>query len=229
MNPNTVHRLHDLPLRDDLRGFFDPIKTREWIRSDVLSAYQSKLNSLESPDYQLKVKDLSLPALKFSLPQQKKAILERTDLSVPLKGTVELWSKKTGTKLEEKKVTLAQIPWLTDRNTFVYNGAEYIMTNQQRLKPGVYTRVKETGEIEAHVNVKPGTGSSGKIIFVPEKALFVYVFGSTQIKLYGLLHDLGIPDSVMQDSWGQEIFDKNKREYRGDEVDKLYDKIFNRY
>ena len=50
--------------------------------------------------------------------------------------------------------------------------------------------------------------------------------GTSQIKLYGLLHDLGVPDDTMKDAWGNEIFLKNKMGYVGDEVEKFYGKIF---
>jgi hypothetical protein len=79
--------------------------------------------------------------------------------------------------------------------------------------------------MEAHVNVTPGTGMGGKVIFYPDRALFVYQVGSTQIKLYGLLRDLGISDSRMETAWGKEILAKNKEHYTGGELDKFYAKV----
>lgn len=209
------------------RAFFDPTKLREWIIQGARDAFDKKLNTLETNDFKLKVKDVNYqdPNKVFSLAEQKNAILEKRDLTVPLKGTFELFDKKTGTKVDEKKVTIAQIPYVTPRNTIVLNGSEYVAINQQRLKPGVYTRIKETGEAEAHVNVKPGSGLSGKIVFHPEKALFVYELGTTQIKLYGLLRGLGLPDSSMESAWGKEIFQKNKLAFKGDELDKFISRI----
>ncbi len=97
---------------------------------------------------------------------------------------------------------------------------------QQRLKPGIYHRIKESGEIEAHINVKSGTGLGGKILFHPDTAIFVLQAGTTQIKLYGLLKDLGVGDSEMEKAWGSEIFQKNKSGYDGKEIDKYYQKVF---
>lgn len=215
------------PMPKGTRAFFDPTKLREWIIQGARDAFDKKLNTLETNDFKLKVKDVNYqdPNKVFSLAEQKNAILEKRDLTVPLKGTFELFDKKTGTKVDEKKVTIAQIPYVTPRNTIVLNGSEYVAINQQRLKPGVYTRIKETGEAEAHVNVKPGSGLSGKIVFHPEKALFVYELGTTQIKLYGLLRGLGLPDSSMESAWGKEIFQKNKLAFKGDELDKFISRI----
>lgn len=222
MNPN------DPAIPKGTRKFYDPDVLREWVKENAKKAFEEKLNTLESNDYKLKVKDVSYqdPDKHFSLEDQKNAILEKRDLSYPLKGTFSLIDKKTGNVVDTKTTTIAQIPYITPRNTTILNGSEYITINQQRLKPGVYTRIKETGEAEAHVNVKPGTGLGGKIVFHPEKALFVYEVGTTQVKLYGLLKGLGVTDGAMQDAWGAAIFQKNKAAYGGDEIDKFWGRIF---
>jgi DNA-directed RNA polymerase beta subunit len=210
------------------RKFYDPEVLREWVKENAKKAFAEKLNTIESNDYKLKVTDVQYqdPDKHFSLEDQKHALLEKRDLSYPLKGTFSLIDKKTGNVIETKTTTIAQIPYVTPRNTTILNGSEYITINQQRLKPGVYTRIKETGEAEAHVNVKPGTGLGGKIVFHPEKALFVYELGTTQIKLYGLLKGLGVSDAEMERTWGQAIFQKNKMAYGGDEIDKFWNRIF---
>jgi len=214
-----------------MRGFFDPDKTREWINTKAVAAFQKKLNKIESPTYRLKVTDVSLtiPEHPPTYAQQNKAIMEKSDITNPLRGTFQMIDKKTGKVVDTKTTTIAHIPWLTDRNTTILNGSEYIVSAQQRLKPGVYTRIKESGEIEAHVNVVPGTGTGGKVIFYPDRALFVYLVGATQIKLYGLLHDLGVHDSEMEKVWGKEILLKNKENYDGKELDKFYSKVIGKY
>jgi DNA-directed RNA polymerase beta subunit len=223
-----ISKLYDLALPVDTRGFFDPKKTSHWLKEYALDAFNKSLNKIETPDYKLKVQDLRItePEKPVSLKEQKEAILERKDLTIPVKGTFQLIDKKTGHVVDEKKTTVAHLPYVTERNTIILNGSEYITTHQQRLKPGVYTRIKESGEAEAHVNVLPGTGVGGKIIFYPDKALFVYQVGTTQIKLYGLLKELGISEEQMQKAWGAEIFTRNKAAYEGNEFDKFYSKIF---
>lgn len=225
----NIAGLYDLAIPAHVRGFFDPDKTREWVKENAVAGFNEWLNKVETPDFKLKVTGVRMdnPDKRFSLQEQKKAVMERHDLTTPVKATVELVSKKTNTVVDTKKnITLAHVPWVTDRNTVIYNGSEYSVTSQQRLKPGVYARIKDTGDIEAHVNVKAGTGSGGKVIFFPDKALFIYQVGTTRIKLYGLLHDLGISDSEMEQAWGKEIFAKNKSGHDGNEAEKFYDKIF---
>ena len=224
-----VPGMHDLEIPDHARAFFDPDKTRKWVQENAVQGFHEHLNKLETPDFKLRVKNVHLhdPDKRFNLREQKQATLDRHDLTQAIKGSVELVSKKTGEVVDSKKdITLAHIPWVTDRNTVVYNGSEYNITSQQRLKPGVYARVKDTGDIEAHINVKAGTGSGGKVIFFPDKALFIYQVGTTRIKLYGLLHSLGISDQEIENAWGHEIFLKNKAAFEGNEAEKMHDKLF---
>ncbi len=224
----NVEGLYDLPVPAHARGLFDPDKTREWLKTYALESFHNSLNKIETPDFKLKVKDVHFvdPDKRFSYQEQKEAILNKKDLTMPIRGTFELVSKKTGEVVEKKTTTIAHLPWLTDRNTTIINGSEYITTNQQRLKPGVYIRSKENGEIEAHVNVLPGSGVGGHVLFDPIKTIFVYEVGTTQIKLYGLLHDLGTSDAAIEQAWGKEIFLKNKQAYDGGELEKFYAKVF---
>lgn len=220
--------LIDPTIPKNTRHFYDPAKVREWVKENAKKAFTSKLNTIESNDFRLRVSDIDYENADkhFSPTEQKQAMMEKRDLAYPLKGKFELIDKRTGAVVDTKKAIIAQIPFVTPRNTTVMNGSEYITINQQRLKPGVYTRIKETGEAEAHVNIKPGTGIGGKVVFHPEKALFVYEVGTTQIKLYGLLHSLGISDSEMEKAWGKEVFLKNKLACGGDELDKFHNRIF---
>ncbi len=224
-----VRGLHDHDIPSHARGFFDPDRTREWVYENTVDALHEHLNKLETPDFRLQAKDIHVhdPAKRFTLREQKQATMDRHDLTQAIKGSVELINKKTGEVVDTKKnLTLVHVPWVTDRNTVIYNGSEYNITSQQRLKPGVYARIKDTGDIEAHVNVKAGTGSGGKVIFAPDTTLFIYQVGTTRIKLYGLLLALGVSDSEMRQAWGDEIYLKNKQAYEGNEAEKMYDKLF---
>ena len=215
-----------VPLPDHVRSFFDPSKLNEWIKENVVSSLNTSLNKIESNNFKLQVKDVKMDDKKFSIKQQKEAILRKEDLTIPVKGTVELIDKRNDKVVESKKATLANVPFITQRNTAIYRGSEYIGINQSRLKPGIYTRVRESGEAEGHINVKPGTGFGGKLIFDPEKATFLYMVGSTSIHLYSLLHDFGVPDSAFEQAWGKDILLKNKSGYKSETIDKLYDKLF---
>jgi DNA-directed RNA polymerase beta subunit len=210
------------PAPKNTRALFDPENLRNMLFETAVSSFDKKLNAIETPDFKLVAKNLTVEVPQITISAQKKAILEKKDLTVPLKGTVDLIHKPTGKVVETKKTTIAQIPYVTNHNTVIYNGSEYEPVNQQRLLPGIYSRIRQDGIAEAHINPESRTGMAGRILFLPDKQLFVFMVRNSQIKLYGILHDLGIPDAMIKKAWGEKIYSANRIFYTGDEIDKLY-------
>lgn len=204
------------------RAFFDPLKLRHMLFDTAISSFGKQLNSIETQDFKLNVKDLKIDIPNVTSSSNKKLILEKKDLTAPLKGTVDLIHKASGKVVESKQTTLAHIPYITNHNTVIYNGSEYESVNQQRLLPGIYSRIRQDGIPEAHINPEARTGQSGRILFLPEKQLFVLMIRNSQVRLYGVLRDMGITDNVLKDAWGAQIFNANRDQYKGDEIDKLY-------
>lgn len=56
--------------------------------------------------------------------------------AVPLKITVTLFSQETG-EIRERELYLGDIPLMTDRGTFIINGAERVVVSQIHRSPGV--------------------------------------------------------------------------------------------
>ena len=204
------------------RAFFDPEKLRHMLFDTAVESFGKKINAIETQDYKLNVKNLKMDVPKVTSSMQKKLVLEKKDLTAPLKGTVELIHKSSGKVLESKNTTLAHIPYVTNHNTVIYNGSEYEAVNQQRLLPGIYSRIRQDGIPEAHINPEARTGQAARILFLPEKQLFVLMVRNSQVRLYGILKDMGVSDNMMKDAWGEQILNSNRMQYKGDEIDKLY-------
>jgi DNA-directed RNA polymerase beta subunit len=204
------------------RAFFDPEKLRHMLFDTAITAFGKKLGLIETQDYKLHAKDLKIDVSHIPVSQQKKAVMEKKDLTVPLKGTIDLIHKPSGKVVESKHTTIAHIPYVTGHNTVIYNGSEYEGVNQQRLLPGIYSRIRQDGIPEAHINPEARTGTTARILFLPDKQLFIMMVRNSQIKLYGVLKDLGIADSAMRSAWGEAIYNANRMTYTGSEIDKLY-------
>jgi DNA-directed RNA polymerase beta subunit len=204
------------------RALFDPLKLRQMLFDTAATSFSNKLNTIETQDYKLKARNIKVDFVPISTTAQKKAVLEKKDLTVPLKGTIDLIHKPSGKVIESKTTTIAQIPYVTNHNTVIYNGSEYESVNQQRLLPGIYSRIRQDGIPEAHINPEARTGQSARILFLPDKQLFVLMVKNSQVKLYGILKDLGLGDSAIKTAWGEKIFNANRMFYTGDEVEKLY-------
>jgi DNA-directed RNA polymerase beta subunit len=204
------------------RAFFDPQGLRNMLFDTAINSFQKKLNSIETQDFKLQAKNLKIDQGSITTSDKKKAVLEKKDLTVPLKGTIDLIHKPSGKIVESKSTTIAHIPYVTNHNTVIYNGSEYEGVNQQRLLPGIYSRIRQDGIPEAHINPEARTGQSARILFLPEKQLFVLMVKNSQIKLYGIIKDLGVPETTIKNAWGEKIYNINRSLYTGEEVDKLY-------
>ena len=218
----------DIEPPKDTRDFFDPLVLRKQVFKNAKESYEDKLNKLESTNYKLKVTNLHYPNPDhvFTIQEQKDAILEKKDLNIPLKATVEMISKKDGTTVDKKETILARIPWVTQRNTVVNHGNEAIVINQSRLRPGVYSRKAKSGLIEGQINIESGTGIGGKVVLNPQNQTFYYQVQNSKFHLYSLLHDMGHKDTDLEAAWGKDLLSRNRANYDDKQVDKLYNKLF---
>ena len=149
----------------------------------------------------------------YDLAKQKEALMKNTFLSKRLRGKLSLYNKTTGDRVEQKELTLMRVPYITDRGTTIHNGNEYVTLNQARLSSGIYTRQKDSGEIESHINAKRGTGKSYRIRLEPETSLYKLDIDQASLRLYSLLHDLGVSDDELELRWGPEILAANRAKY----------------
>lgn len=156
--------------------------------------------------------------------RQREAILKDEYLHRRLRGKLRLVDEATGDILDEETRTLARVPWLTDRGTFIHGGNEYTVAHQSRLLPGPYTRVKANDELEAWFNVRRGTGSAMRIRFDPASAQYRLDVAGSSLKLYPILHALGVSDEELEEAWGADILQENKT-YETRPIDTLYSKI----
>jgi len=161
----------------------------------------------------------------YDLDKQKNALMKNDFLSRRLRGKVSLYNKQTGDKVESKEMTLMKVPYVTDRGTTIHNGNEYVTLNQARLSSGIYTRKKESGEIESHINAKRGTGKSFRLRLEPESSLYKLDIDQASLRLYSLLHDLGVTDDELEKRWGPEVLEANRAKYDSRVLDKAYNKL----
>lgn len=161
----------------------------------------------------------------YSIRDQKKALHEDKYLMRRLKGTITLSDLKTGDVLDKKPLTLMRVPYLTDRGTFIRSGNEWASISQQRLLPGAYSRFQTNGDLETQFNVRPGTGNAFRVQLNPETAQYKFSIAGSELHLYSLMHDIGISDERLEDSWGKEILEQNKDKYDARVLEKAYNKI----
>lgn len=200
--------------------------SRQLIFDDVKSAMEKHYKRREHNGVALEITDLHyVDPESYSLSEQKHALHNDEYLSRRLRGTVTLSDANTGEVLDKKKLTLMRVPYLTGRGTFIREGNEWGTINQTRLIPGAYAREQKNGDLEMQFNVRPGTGNAFRVNFNPESAIYKFNISGSNLHLYSLLHDLGVPDEVMEKSWGPQVFKINKDGYDSRVFEKAYMKI----
>lgn len=211
-----------------MRTFGDIGSMRDNIFNQALTSAQG-LRPLQNDLYTLQLQDVGYSGPeRFTRADQKKAVLSRGTLARRLQGTWTLLDNKTGEPVGQKRATIAHVPYLTDAGTFVNGGVEYTLAHQMRLKSGVFTREKDNGEIEAHVNTLPGKGRSHRYFLDPKTGVFKISVGQAQIPLMPLLKTMGVTDQQIRSAWGNEITAVNMEKGDAGTLDKLYSRFVNK-
>jgi DNA-directed RNA polymerase subunit beta' len=155
---------------------------------------------------------------------QQDAKLKGRSWDVPLKAEISLKDKKTGKEIDRQVVTVAKIPKITRRYSYIVDGKERQVENQFRLKAGAYHRENEAGELNAHWNLEKWEGSKASrfnTYFDPKSRKFqLEVDGTRDIGLYGVLRALGKTDDQIKKSWGKDIHRASVEKY-GSEAKQL--------
>lgn len=207
---------------DGMRAFDDAKAARKNIYDNVLSAMQKRF-PVEDDNYRLELLDIAYDGpQEFSLKQQKDAILKNRNLRTNLVGTWRLTDKKTGKILDERKDSVMQVPYWTDRGTIINNGSEYTVISQSRLRPGVYARRKSNGEYETQFNIRPGTGHSFHFGLNQATGAMSLQTGQGQVPLYQVLRGLGVDDKEIIKYWGADVTAANAQKADSQAWNKLY-------
>ena len=201
--PNTDDPI--IPQGVTLREFDDTKAARKAIYDGTLEALKKRF-PLENKSYRLELSNVRYTGpQEFTLAQQKHALLNDRNLHTPVTGHFKLFRKSDGALVDEKDEVVMNVPYYTDRGTIINNGSEYTVANQLRLRPGVYTRVRRSGDIETQFNVRPGTGRGFRLRMEPSTGVVTVNVGHANMPLYPLLRALGVTDKQMIKAWGADV------------------------
>jgi len=136
---------------------------------------------------------------------------------VSIMGDVEL--KKDGKVIEKKRMKLATIPVMTADGTFTVAGSQYSIDKQLRLKPSVYSRIKQNGEVEAHVN--PDGFKQLRFKVDPQSKKLTVNVNQANINAIPILRILGINDTEIKKSFGADIYDANIKAIKNNDAEEI--------
>lgn len=199
------------------------------VRSNLGKKLASNLEKsfpLEWGGVRLEAKNFRYEPKDYSLKEQKEALLKSNYLSNPVKADLYLYDSKSNQLIDKlPNKTVMNIPYYTNRGTFIHNGNEYTTLKQSRLRPGIYSRIKANGELESQFNIKRGTGTGYRITLEPQTSLYKLNVRQSNVNLYSILHDIGVSDEELEKAWGKDILDINKKKYDARALDKIHQKL----
>lgn len=141
-----------------------------------------------------------LEFLYYSIDTPKYNIEECVDrgltFSVPLKAKLRLSSidqTDEASETIEQEVFLGELPWMTDRGTFVINGAERVIVSQLHRSPGLFfgTSMHPNGTQLYSARIIPFKGSWIEFTTDIRDVLWAYIDRKKKLPLTTLLRALG--------------------------------------
>jgi DNA-directed RNA polymerase subunit beta len=109
----------------------------KWFITEGLSELFAEINPIEDftgHSLALYFKDFHFEEPKYD---ENTAKDKNVSYEVPLKAKVELVNKETG-EVKSQEIFLGDYPWMTERGTFIINGAERVVVSQLVRSPGVF-------------------------------------------------------------------------------------------
>ena len=197
--------------------------------ADSITEHLKKTFPIKVGNKSLEIKSFDPIDLEAIDPRNYEAIAEAKakdkTYGAPLYARLEL--REDGKLVDEKRVKLATVPAMAGDGTFIVQGSQFAVDKQLRLRPGIYTRIKQNGETEAHVN--PDGFKNLRLNVDPATQKLTVNVNQANINAIPVLRILGIPDGDIKSALGASLYDANIKHIgkHGDEEIKRFFKSVN--
>ncbi|MBP7760443.1 DNA-directed RNA polymerase subunit beta, partial [Candidatus Saccharibacteria bacterium] len=144
-------------------------------------------------DYTEQKLELRFKEYHFEDPKisEAEARYDNISFEAPLKAVVELTNKVTG-EVKESEIYLGDYPWMTDRGTFVINGAERVVVSQLIRSAGIFfTADAHGGRNYYGAKLIPGRGAWLEFETATNGAMYVKIDRRRKLAVTTLLRALG--------------------------------------
>jgi DNA-directed RNA polymerase subunit beta len=154
--------------------------------------------------------NLVLEFIDYALGEPKYPVDECKERDVtfaaPLRVRARLINKETG-EVKEQEVFMGDFPLMTEKGTFIINGAERVIVSQLVRSPGVYFGKSQdtTGKILYSSSIIPNRGAWLEFEFDANDVLFVRIDRTRKTPVTILLKALGLGNNYQI----SELFDKD--------------------
>lgn len=222
--PNT--RLDDLPDLIEVQK-----KSFEWFLKEGLKEEMLSFSPIK--DYTGRLELHFLPNYTFDNPKYsiEEARIHDATYAKQLRVMVRLVNRDSG-EIKEQEVYIGDIPTMTDKGTFIVNGAERVIVSQIVRSPGVYFKreVSPTGKRLYNATLIPNRGAWLKIETDSNDLIYVKIDKNRKILATTLLKAMGITVSEMETLFTHSEFlkktlEKDTAETTDDALVEVYKKL----
>ena len=143
-------------------------------------------------------KDFKLKRPKYDVDEAKR---RDSTYSVQMYVPTRLINKETG-EIKEQEVFIGDLPLMTERGTFIINGAERVIVNQIVRSPGVYykSETDKNGRRSYNASLIPNRGAWLKFETDKNDLVWVRIDKTRKLSAQVLLKALGLTDGEIYDS-----------------------------
>jgi len=142
----------------------------------------------------------------------EECLIREITFSAPLKVTSRLVDKETG-EVRAQDVFIGDLPKMTERGTFIINGAERVVVSQLVRSPGVYYRenkkVERGGKPAYYASVIPDRGSWLEIETDASNVIFARINRTRKIPITVLLCAIGCSEKEILAAFVDGEFKRN--------------------
>jgi DNA-directed RNA polymerase subunit beta len=176
-------------------------KSFQWFVEEGLGELLAEISPIE--DYTGAKLSLSFKGYHFEDPKMTESEARENNVSyeAPIKATVQLTNKVTG-EVKDQEIYLGDYPWMTDRGTFVINGAERVVVSQLIRSSGVFFTADQHGVTKLYgAKLIPGRGAWLEFETSSAGAIYVKIDRKRKIAVTTLLKALGMNEAQMREAF----------------------------
>ena len=173
-------------------------------------------------------KDYKLKEPKYNVDEAKR---RDASYSVQMFVPTRLINKETG-EIKEQEVFIGDLPLMTERGTFIINGAERVIVNQIVRSPGVYYKkeLDKNGRRTYSASLIPNRGAWLKFETDKNGLVWVRIDKTRKLSAQVLLKAIGLSDNEILDSlrhpeFYQKTLDKEGNPSEEEALIELYKKL----
>ncbi|MEX0269527.1 DNA-directed RNA polymerase subunit beta [Leptolyngbyaceae cyanobacterium UHCC 1019] len=173
-------------------------------------------------------KDYKLKRPKYDVDEAKR---RDSTYAVQMYVPTRLINKETG-EIKEQEVFIGDLPLMTDRGTFIINGAERVIVNQIVRSPGVYykSETDKNGRRTYNASLIPNRGAWLKFETDKNDLVWVRIDKTRKLSAQVLLKALGLSDGEIFDAlrhpeYFQKTIDKEGQYGEEEALMELYRKL----